>query len=108
MQQDAFARKHQEWKDAFYWANGPCCAGCDHWACDMGKIGECTAAPPVSGDQVLKSLGIRSATIEAAPGQPFTEPSHVCGAFQDNFDWCSLDAEYLERIGARFPDSPAR
>ena len=30
-----------------------------------------------------------------------TSHNHVCGAFRDEFDWSTLDADYLERIGAR-------
>lgn len=95
-----FERWYQERCDTFYWKNGRCCAGCDFWSSSEGYIGECTSAPPVSGEQVIRSLGIDWCSHLPPPGQPFTKHDHVCGAFQDNFDWRTLDAEYLERIGA--------
>jgi hypothetical protein len=100
-QDEAFAHLYQERCDTFYWSRGRCCAGCDFWTSSEGDIGECTSAPPVSGDQVLKSLGISWSSYTPPPGQPFTRRDHVCGAFQDNFDWSMLDGGYLKRIGAR-------
>lgn len=94
-------RRYQEMCDKYYWAHGRCCAGCDHWASDAGWIGVCTSAPPVSGLDVLRSLGIEWSTYTPPPGQPFTEKSHVCGAFKDDFDWSTLELEYLKRIGAK-------
>ncbi len=92
--------KYQEWADTFYWKHGRCCAGCDHWSSDQGKIGACLSAPPVSGLDVIRSFGIEWSSYTPPPGQPFTDHDHVCGAFSDEFDWKTLDAEYLERIGA--------
>lgn len=96
----AWQKRYQEMCDKFYWKHGRCCAGCDHWASDAGHIGECLSAPPVSGEQVLRSLGIDWCTLLPPPGQPHTKRDHVCGAFKDDFDWPSLGAEYLARIGA--------
>jgi len=103
-QEEAFRVKYQEMCDQFYWKHGRCCAGCDHWASSEGYIGECASAPPVSGEQVLRSMGIEWSTLLPPPGQPFTKHDHVCGAFKDDFDWSTLGAEYLARIGA--PASP--
>lgn len=96
-----FERWYQEHCDKFYWKHGRCCAGCDFWNSEAGNIGECTSAPPISGEQILKSLGIMCSSFVPPPGQPFTRHDHVCGAFQDCFDWSSLDPEYLKRIGAK-------
>lgn len=101
LQRARWDASYQERCDSFYWKHGRCCAGCDHWASSEGDIGECTSAPPVSGEQVLKSLGISWCTYTPPPGQPFTQHDHVCGAFRDDFDWSTLDEVYLRRIGAR-------
>jgi hypothetical protein len=95
----AFDRRYQEKLDTFYWAHGKCCAGCDHWSSEAGDTGECYAAPPVSGQQVLHSMGIEFSSYIPAPGQPYTAHDHVCGTFKDDFDWSTLPADYLERIG---------
>lgn len=100
IQKADFQARYQESCDKFYWKNGRCCAGCDFWASDEGNIGECTSAPPVSGAQVLQSMGITRSSYIPPPGQPWTKMDHVCGAFQDDFDWSTLDPEYLKRIGA--------
>lgn len=99
-QKDDFQRWYQEECDKFYWKHGRCCAGCDHWSSDKGWSGECGAAPPVSGSQVMRSMGIDWSSYTPAPGRPWTSRDHVCGAFKDDFDWSSLDEEYLARIGA--------
>ncbi|OAN56940.1 hypothetical protein A7Q26_17610 [Sphingobium sp. TCM1] len=96
----AFERWYQKRCDEFFWKNGRCCAGCDHWCSEAGDIGECLSAPPVSGEQVLRSLDISWSSHIPPPGQPYTRRDHVCGAFQDTFDWASLGAEYLASIGA--------
>lgn len=100
----AWQRNYQKRCDTFFWKHGPCCAGCDHWASEMGDIGECMSAPPVSGEQVLRSCGIDWSSHLPPPGQPFTRREHRCGAFQDTFDWSTLDIDYLRAIG--FPDLP--
>ncbi len=96
-------RDYQKRCDAFFWKNGPCCAGCDHWSSDAGDIGECMSAPPVSGEQVIRSLGIDWCSHLPPPGQPFTKRDHKCGAFRDTFDWSTLDAGYLHEIGCCLP-----
>lgn len=93
--------KYQAICDKFYWQNGPCCAGCDHWQSYEGLTGECTAAPPVSGDQVLKSMGIHWSTYTPPPGHPYTKADFKCGSFRDEFDWSTLPDEYLIKIGAK-------
>lgn len=95
-----FERWYQKRCDAFFWKKGRCCAGCDHWSSDAADIGECMSAPPVSGAEVLRSLGISWSSYTTTPGQPFTSRDHVCGAFQDTFDWTTLEADYLASIGA--------
>lgn len=100
---DEWERSYQKRCDAFFWKHGRCCAGCDHWGSEAGDIGECLSAPPISGEQVLKSLGITWSSWTPPPGQPFTHRDHVCGAFQDTFDWASLGEEYLASIGAPAP-----
>lgn len=96
----AFDRWYQERCDRDYWKYGPRCSGCDHWQSDMGNSGHCTAAGIVSGEQVLRSAGIVSCSYMPPPGFPLTKADFHCGLFRDDFDWSSLDHEYLERIGA--------
>lgn len=100
-QRGQFERWYQKRCDEYFWRNGPCCAGCDHWSSEAGDIGECNAAPPVSGCDVLKSLGIDWCSYIPPPGQPYTRRDHRCGAFQDSFDWSELGEPYLKSIGAR-------
>lgn len=95
-----FESWYQEQCDREYWKIGPCCAGCDHWNSHMGWVGECRASGIVSGEQVLKSLGVEVCTYTPAPGYPFTKAEHRCGLFRDDFDWQSLPKQYLDRIGA--------
>lgn len=100
-QKTEWEARYQERCDRFYWQRGRCCAGCDHWASDAGDFGQCMSAPPVSGQDVLKSLGIDWASYIPPPDHPYTQREHVCGAFKDDFDWSLLPDEYLQRIGAR-------
>ena len=100
MKRTDFERWYQERCDKHYWSHGRCCAGCDHWSSQAGDIGECMSAPPVSGADVLRSLGVDWSTYTPPPGQPYTGHDHVCGAFKDDFDWSTLDADYRKRIGA--------
>lgn len=95
-----FEAWYQSRCDSHYWRYGKCCAGCDHWISIRGNNGECSAAGIVSGEQVLKSMGISFSSYIPAPGFPFTDMSHVCGLFCDNFDWSTLPMEYLTHIGA--------
>lgn len=98
-----FEAWYQEQCDAFYWKNGPCCAGCDHWSSSEAWIGQCMSAPPVSGADVIRSMGIAWSSYIPPPGQPYTKRDHVCGAFKDDFDWSTLDELHLSKIGARIP-----
>lgn len=91
---------YQEQMDADYWRLGQRCSGCDHWESEGGGVGLCSVAPPVSGQQILKSLGIKWSTYTPAPGRPYTRAEYWCGKFQDEFDWSSLDPDYLHKIGA--------
>ena len=95
-----WADEYQEICDRTYWELGQCCAGCDHWDSYAGNIGECTAAPPVSGVEVMKSLGLRSCSYTPAPGHPCTRADHKCGGFKDDFDWSTLPLSYLAKVGA--------
>ena len=95
-----WADEYQEICDRTYWQLGACCAGCDHWDSYAGNIGECTAAPPVSGQEVMRSLGIVSCSYTPAPGHPCTKADHKCGGFKDDFDWSTLPADYLVKVGA--------
>lgn len=73
--------------DAFYRANGPCCAGCDWWQHFNSFVGECTASPPVSGTERVAMLGIESSSISPGAGHIMTLRDHKCGQFVDTFDW---------------------
>lgn len=97
-----FDQEYQETCDRIYWQRGQCCAGCDHWQSDMGLTGACAAAGIVPGADVLRSMGILFATYTPAPGLPFTRAASHCGKFSDEFDWSSLDADYLHLIGAAY------
>lgn len=99
IRKDAFERMQQERLDTLYWANGPCCAGCDHWAYAGGKIGQCLKSPILSGNDVLRSMGWVGSTLQIAPDHPYTDQDHLCGLFEDKFDWTTLDETYLKRIG---------
>lgn len=95
-----FSEWYQAHCDRMYWVEGRCCAGCDHWRSDAGNIGECTAGPILSGDDVMRSHGISSSSYRFAPGYPVTRANHHCGLFADGFDWSTLNEFYLHRIGA--------
>lgn len=100
IEREKFARWYQEQCDRDYWRYGPRCSGCDHWRSDMGDSGDCTAAGLVSGEQVMRSVGIVGCSYTPPPGFPITSGEFHCGLFRDDFNWLSLDREYLERIGA--------
>ena len=101
MDREEFDRWYQKKKDQLYWQNGPCCAGCDHWISDKALTGVCDASPIVSGKEVLKSIGITWSTYTPPPGKIHTKHDCCCGKFKDEFDWSTLDPEYLEEIGAK-------
>jgi hypothetical protein len=91
---------YQEECDRLYWQNGQCCAGCDHWRSEAANVGECAAAGIVSGEDVLRSMGVTWASYTPAPGFPLTRARDHCGKFKDDFDWSTLDWPYLKKIGA--------
>jgi hypothetical protein len=95
-----FDKWYQEQCDREYWTKGPCCAGCDHWSSNGGWSGTCAAAGIVSGENVLRSMGISFFSYTPPPGLPFTYADFHCGKFQDDFDWSTLDDDYLRRINA--------
>lgn len=89
----------QELLDAFYAKNGPCCAGCDWWHWINSLVGECHRSAPVSGSERTAVLETKSPSIRLEAGHVMTRREHHCGDFVDNFDWPSLPAAYLRRIG---------
>lgn len=95
-----FDARYQEMCDRDYWALGQCCAGCDNWISDSSGVGQCCAAGILPGDDVARSLGILFTSNPFDPGFPYTNDHQHCGLFSDQFDWSSLDTEYLDRIGA--------
>jgi hypothetical protein len=97
---EEFGRWYQEQCDRLYWTRGQCCAGCDHWRSDMGNTGRCAAAGIVSGADVLRSTGVTWSSYIPPPGLPYSQAIFHCGKFRDEFDWSSLDREYLSWIGA--------
>jgi len=90
----------QEFVDRFYWANGPCCAGCDHWQAINAGAGLCFAGPPVGAAERAAPLGITGMTLNSGAGQVMTPREYHCGAFKDEFDWSTLPPWYLRKIGA--------
>lgn len=95
-----FDRWYQQRCDEMYWKRGKCCAGCDHWQSGMGNLGHCISAGIVSGDQVMRSMGVSFCSYTPPPGFPLTEANFYCGMFKDDFDWSTLEPEYLAGIGA--------
>lgn len=91
----------QEALDTFYWKNGPCCAGCDHWRHMNAFIGECQKSPPVAGKERVEMIGIQGTTLPIGAGHVMTPRGHECGSFKDEFDWASLPLAYQARVGAR-------
>lgn len=89
----------QEACDRFYIAHGPCCAGCDWWSGTNGVVGDCTRSAPVPGAQRFAMLGITGSSLPMAAGHVMTPREHKCGEFKDEFDWSTLPALYLKRIG---------
>ncbi len=90
----------QEFIDKFYWQNGPCCAGCDHWRHINSLVGDCQKSAPVSGAERTNMLGMEGASIHLPAGHIVTRRDHHCGDFKDDFDWASLPLAYLCRVGA--------
>ena len=100
LDKEAWERKYQETCDRLYWTRGQCCAGCDHWQSDGGFTGLCSAAGIMSGEDMLRSMGITFSSYMPAPGFPFSSAEDHCGKFSDYFDWSTLEHDYLNRIGA--------
>jgi hypothetical protein len=90
----------QEFIDAFFWKNGPCCAGCDWWHHLNSAVGECTRSAPLSAGDRVAMLGIHGTSLEIGAGHVMTPREHRCGEFRDTFDWSSLPIPYLKRVGA--------
>ena len=90
----------QEHIDAFYMANGPCCAGCDWWRYISSQTGECLRSAPVSGTERFAMIGIEWCSMPLSAGHVLTPARHHCGDFKDDFDWSSLPLPYRKRIGA--------
>lgn len=95
-----FSEWYQKRCDSDYWKYGQRCSGCDFWASSEGYTGECQHAGIVSGQDVLRSMGITFSTLLPPPGYPYREASHWCANFKDDFDWSTLPSEYLHEIGA--------
>jgi hypothetical protein len=91
--------KPSEIIDRFYIEHGPCCAGCDWWAPFNSVAGECRRSAPVSGEQRIAMLGMRSPSRVSGAGHVMTLREHHCGDFKDEFDWSTLPPQYLSRIG---------
>lgn len=92
----------QECVDSFYAKSVPCCAGCDWWKHMNSVFGECHRSAPVSAEQRLSMLTINWHTYrftDPQAGHILTNREHYCGDFKDEFDWSSLPASYLKRIG---------
>lgn len=90
--------KEQELADAFYVKHGHCCAGCDWWHRINTLVGECHRAAPVAGHERYNMLGMRP-SIPLDAGHIMTVRDHRCGEFADTFDWSTLPAWYLRKIG---------
>ncbi|MGN7867732.1 hypothetical protein [Paracoccus sp. 22332] len=97
---EEWERQYQQTCDRIYWTRGQCCAGCDHWASENSQSGTCAAAGIVSGEDVLRSIGVSFSSYTPPPGLPYTRAEFSCGKFRDDFDWSTLDRDYLESIGA--------
>ena len=87
-------------RDSIYWANGPCCSGCDWWSEVKSTVGLCTKSAPVSASERVAMLGMSNCTLHSGAGHVFTRGLHHCGDFQDSFDWGTLPTHYLRQIGA--------
>ena len=91
--------KTQELIDSFYMKHGKCCAGCDWWEYANSVAGQCIRHAPVSGAERLSMTGISHISAPVGAGHPATVRDHYCGDFKDDFDWATLPASYLARIG---------
>lgn len=73
----------QEFVDAFYAKNGPCCAGCDWWRWVNSLVGECTKSAPVSASERWGMFGVSGCSMQLTAGHIMTPREHVCGDFKD-------------------------
>jgi hypothetical protein len=89
----------QEMADRFYAKHGPCCAGCDWWHRINTLVGECHKSAPVGGIERSSMLEIHVTSLPLEAGHVMTRREHHCGDFKDEFDWNSLPAAYLRKIG---------
>lgn len=89
----------QELADRWYVKHGPCCAGCDWWHQHNSIVGECRRSAPVPAEQRVGMLGVHGTTYPLTAGHVMTPREHHCGDFKDDFDWSTLPAHYLRRIG---------
>ena len=96
----------QEFLDKFYFAYGPCCAGCDWWRSFNSSVGECLKSNTVSDIERWAMLGLTNVSLQPGSGHIVTKREHHCGGFKDEFDWQSLPLPYRKRVGA--PVSPPR
>ncbi len=108
-----FDKWYQAECDRMYWSQGQCCAGCDHWQSSMGLTGECSAGGVLSGHDVMMSItGGGFSSYTPPSGYPFRPAGHWCSLFKDEFDWSSLEPEYLFSVGAMrggdLRDKPSR
>lgn len=98
----ALTTKTQEAADRFYMEHGPCCAGCDWWSHIGSLIGECRKSAPVSAEErysVVRMEWTSYRLQDREAGHILTNREHHCGDFKDEFDWPTLPADYLRRIG---------
>lgn len=93
--------ERQEIVDAFYFASGPCCAGCDWWRHFNSGFGECTRSAPAPAKERFSMIDIESSSLSPGAGHVVTHRGHVCGEFRDSFDWQTLPPHYLRRVGFR-------
>ena len=91
----------QELLDRFYAKHGPCCAGCDYWHWITSMVGEFHRSAPVSDLERTAMLGIKVPSLAPEAGHVMTRREHRCGDFKDEFNWHSLPAAYLRKIGRK-------
>jgi len=97
---EEFEQRYQFICDTIYWSEGQCCAGCDYWQSDAGKVGYCTKGPKVSSEDSLAGIGIFNCSLPPATSHVLTKSNEWCGEFKDDFNWSDLDSDYLDSIGA--------
>lgn len=73
--------------DLFYKKHGKCCAGCDWWRYHNSIVGDCIKSAPVSASERYGMLKIKSLSCEMEAGHVLTKRDHVCGEFEDSYEW---------------------